>query len=89
MLEVGWVVDPRRQREGIASEAGRGSLDWCFANLGVDQVCSVIHPDNAASARVAAKLGGRLEGRIVERLFAVPADLWIHERAARMSASQV
>ena len=77
MVEVGWVVDPRRQREGIATEAARASLDWCFANLRVDRVCSLIHPDNVASARVAAKLGARLE-RQLEDFFGGPAELWIH-----------
>lgn len=79
MLEVGWVVDPRRQREGIATEAGRASLVWCFANLGVEEVCSLINPDNAASARVAAKLGAKL-GRRLDDFFGGAADLWIHRR---------
>lgn len=78
MLEVGWVVDPRRQRQGIATEAGRASLDWCFDQLGVEAVCSIIHPDNHASARVAAKLGAKIERRIT--IYEQEADLWIHRR---------
>lgn len=78
MLEVGWIVDPKRQRQGIATEAGRASLDWCFANLGVERVCSLIHPDNAASARVAEKLGAQIERRIT--VAGQEADLWIHRR---------
>jgi RimJ/RimL family protein N-acetyltransferase len=80
MLEVGWAVDRRRQREGIATEAGRASIDWCFDNLGVERVGSLIHPDNIASAGVAAKLGARLERRI-DDIFGGPADLWIHRKA--------
>lgn len=80
MLEVGWVVDPPRQGEGIATEAGRASLDWCFETLGVGEVCSLIAPENGASARVAAKLGGRLERRIDDDVFGRPVDLWIHRR---------
>lgn len=78
MLEVGWAVDPRRQRQGIATEAGRASLDWCFAQLGVEAVCSIIAAGNVASARVAEKLGGRIEGRVTT--FGRGADLWIHRR---------
>ncbi|MEX0678351.1 MAG: GNAT family N-acetyltransferase [Pirellulales bacterium] len=78
IVEVGWVVDPSRQRQGIATEAGRASLDWCFANLGVDRVCSIIDSGNAASARVAEKLGARIEGRVTT--FGHEADLWIHRR---------
>jgi ribosomal-protein-alanine N-acetyltransferase len=80
MLEVGWVVDPRRQREGIATEAGRASLEWSFANLDVARVCSIIRAENLASARVAAKLGAKVEGRL-EEFYGRPSDLWIHHRA--------
>jgi ribosomal-protein-alanine N-acetyltransferase len=79
MLEVGWVVDPRHQGQGIATEAGRAALDWCFANLGVDEVCSLIRPDNAASARVAQKLGARLD-RQLDAFMGAPTDVWVHRR---------
>jgi len=78
MLEVGWVVDPRRQGEGIATEAGRASLEWCFHQPGVEQVCSLIHPENASSARVAVKLGGKLERTIDDGSFSTTVDLWIY-----------
>ncbi|MGD9721091.1 MAG: GNAT family N-acetyltransferase [Pirellulales bacterium] len=79
MLEVGWVVDSSRRGEGIAGEAGRASIDWCYANLRVDRVCSIIRPDNLASARVAEKLGARIE-RQLEDFFGGVANLWVHER---------
>ncbi len=79
MLEVGWAVDSRRRCQGIATEAGTASLDWCYANLGVDEVCSLIRPDNLPSARVAAKLGARIDRRIDDFLGG-PADLWMHRR---------
>ena len=78
MLEVGWIVDPRRQGEGIATEAGRASLDWCFQQPGVEQVCSLIHPENTASARVAAKLGGKLERSIDDGTYSTAVDLWVY-----------
>jgi RimJ/RimL family protein N-acetyltransferase len=78
MLEVGWVVAPARQGQGIATEAGRASLDWCFAHLGVDRVCSIIDPANVASARVGEKLGARIEARVT--LLGREANLWIHRR---------
>jgi RimJ/RimL family protein N-acetyltransferase len=79
MLEVGWAVDSKRRGEGIATEAGRASLQWCYANLRVDEVCSLIRPDNAPSARVAVKLGARIDRRIDDFLGG-PADLWLHRR---------
>lgn len=81
MLEVGWVVDSGRRGEGIATEAGRATVDWCFANLGVDAVCSIIRAENIPSARVAAKLGAHLD-RQIDDFFGGPADLWIHRPAA-------
>ncbi len=78
MLEIGWLVDPRRQGQGIATEVARGALEWCFANLGIEQACSIIHPDNLPSARVATKLGARIERRF--EMFGQPQDLWIHTR---------
>lgn len=79
-IEVGWLVDPRRQGQGIATEVARAAIDWCFANLGVNQLCSVIHPENAASIRVAIKLGAQRQGQIP--IYGGMQDLWIHRRAA-------
>ena len=78
MLEIGWLVDPRRQGQGIATEVARGALEWCFDRLGVDQLCSIIHPENVASIRVAEKLGAQRERRIT--MFGFEQDLWIHRR---------
>jgi RimJ/RimL family protein N-acetyltransferase len=80
MLEVGWVVDATRRGQGIATEAGRASINWCFAILGVDAVCSIIRPDNQPSRRVAEKLGAKIDRQIEDFLGGL-ADLWIHYRA--------
>jgi RimJ/RimL family protein N-acetyltransferase len=82
MLEVGWVVDSAHRGRGIATEAGRASIDWCFANLGVEAVCSVIRPDNHPSARVAEKLGATID-RQIEDFLGGPANLWLHRRKSR------
>ena len=79
MIEAGWLVDPRRQGEGIATEAGRAALDWCFANLDVDKICSLIRPGNAPSVRVAQKLGATCNG-VIDDLLGGPAELWVHRR---------
>jgi RimJ/RimL family protein N-acetyltransferase len=78
-LEVGWLVAPDRQGQGIATEAGRAALDWCFAHLQVEQICSLIRPDNQASARVAQKLGAQ-RGRRLDDFFGGPTDMWMHRR---------
>jgi RimJ/RimL family protein N-acetyltransferase len=60
-LEVGWMLHRDCWGRGFATEAGRASIDAAFRGLGVDHVISVIHPENAASIRVAERLGERFE----------------------------
>jgi len=63
-LEVGWLIARPRWGEGLATEAGRACVDYAFGVLGADHVISVIHPDNAASIRVAEKLGETFERKV-------------------------
>ena len=58
-LEVAWLVARERWREGFASEGARAALDHAFAVLRVRRAISLIAPENAASIRVAEKLGMR------------------------------
>jgi len=60
-LEVGWTLARAHWGQGFATEGGRASLDYAFDQLSADHVVSVIQPDNAASIRVAQKLGERFE----------------------------
>jgi RimJ/RimL family protein N-acetyltransferase len=61
-LEVGWMLDRSTWGRGYATEAGRVSLDYAWRVLGAEHVISLIAPDNAASIRVAERLGESLEG---------------------------
>lgn len=56
-LEVGWMLAPAFWGRGYATEGARAALDFAFARLAVDDVISVIDADNAASIRVAERLG--------------------------------
>jgi RimJ/RimL family protein N-acetyltransferase len=56
-VELGWHVRRDRWAEGIASEGGAACRDWCFANLDLDHLISLIRPENVPSWRVAEKLG--------------------------------
>jgi RimJ/RimL family protein N-acetyltransferase len=60
-LEVGWMLGRAYWGRGFATEAARASMDAAIRVLGVDHLISVIHPDNAASIRVAERLGERFE----------------------------
>jgi len=79
-LEVGWVVDPRVQGRGLATEAGRASLHYCFEELGAEWVCSLIRPANEPSRTVARKLGGVVD-RVEADFMNGPAEVWAHRRS--------
>lgn len=61
-LEIGYILAPAQQGKGLMTEALQAVLDHCFGPLGVHRVEALIHPDNAASIRLAERLGFRLEG---------------------------
>jgi RimJ/RimL family protein N-acetyltransferase len=61
-LEVGWMLARDTWGRGYATEAARASLDFAWDILGADHVISVIAPENAASVRVAERLGEAPEG---------------------------
>lgn len=65
VIEVGWLVDPDRQGEGIATELARASVEHAFAALGFDLVTARTLPDNFASRRVMEKLGMTYDRDIV------------------------
>lgn len=56
-VELGWHVRRDRWGEGIATEGGAACREWCWANLDVDHLISLIRPENRQSWRVAEKLG--------------------------------
>ena len=58
-IEVGWLVDPDCWGKGFAAEAGYAAADWGFRELGLENLVSVIKPENAPSIRVAEKIGER------------------------------
>lgn len=60
--EVIWALLPANRGQGFATEAARASMRFAFETLGMDQVCSLIHPDNLPSVRVAERIGHRLTG---------------------------
>jgi RimJ/RimL family protein N-acetyltransferase len=61
-LEVGWTLRRRFWGRGYATEAARASVEYAFRELGQTRVISLIAPENAASIRVAERLGERPRG---------------------------
>ena len=61
-VEVGWMVDPRLWRRGLATEGARVACNDAFRRAGTRELVAYIRPDNAPSLRVAEKLGMTYEG---------------------------
>jgi RimJ/RimL family protein N-acetyltransferase len=64
-LECGWVLAKAFWGKGYATEGARRALQYAFTELNREHVISLIRPANAASIRVAERLGETLEGRTV------------------------
>lgn len=55
--EMGWVLAPSAHGMGYATEAVRAVLAWAGTHLASPRTGCMIHPDNAASIRVAERCG--------------------------------
>jgi RimJ/RimL family protein N-acetyltransferase len=71
LVEVGWHLHPQHQGQGLATEAARAVLA-AAGQAGIGQVLAITDLDNAASQRVAARLGMTDEG-VTERWFGLTA----------------
>ncbi|MBD3835774.1 GNAT family N-acetyltransferase [Brevundimonas sp.] len=76
--EVGWSLHPDAAGRGYAHEAAIASLDYAFDVLGWDEVIHTIDADNAASIRLAERLGSRYRGpgRLPPPFEALPVGVW-------------
>jgi RimJ/RimL family protein N-acetyltransferase len=61
-FEIGWTLRRAFWGRGYATEGARVALGYAFTHLQQPQVLSLIHPYNAASIRVAQRLGEQLLG---------------------------
>lgn len=67
VVKVGYTTDPAFQRRGYATEAVGALVAYAFDALGADVVRAYADAENAASIRVAEKVGMRLIERIEHR----------------------
>jgi RimJ/RimL family protein N-acetyltransferase len=59
-FEIGWMLRRAFWGRGYATEGALIALKFAFTQLDQPQVISLIHPENAASIRVAQRLGERV-----------------------------
>ena len=63
-LELIWIIRRQSWGQGYATEGARVALAYVFQQMARDRVISLIRPQNAASIRVAEKIGQRLQDRM-------------------------
>jgi len=56
-IELGYRLLPKFWNQSYVTEAGCAVVNYAFINLGLTELCAIIHPDNTASKTVAEKLG--------------------------------
>jgi RimJ/RimL family protein N-acetyltransferase len=89
--EIGYILHPDAQGQGLATEAARAIVDLAFSALKVHRVFGQIDARNIASARVLERVGMRREAHLVENewvkgewtdevIYAVLADEWARSR---------
>jgi ribosomal-protein-alanine N-acetyltransferase len=65
-VEVAYMLDEPYWGRGLATEAARAIAEYGFARLGLKRLVCYIYPQNAASRRVAEKIGMRFAKTLVE-----------------------
>ncbi|MEU4386540.1 GNAT family N-acetyltransferase [Promicromonospora sp. NPDC023805] len=64
--ELGYALHPDVSGRGLATEAARATLELAFTTYGFHRVFARIDEENAASVRVAERLGMRPEAHLLE-----------------------
>ncbi len=63
---IGYILAQGAWGKGYATEAGKASMEYLFAQHGADKVIAEIRPENEASVRVAKRLGMHEEGSVIK-----------------------
>ncbi len=63
-VDIGYRFLPEHWGRGLATEAGRASLDYGFTRLGLRRIIGLVDPANVASVRVLQKLGMTFAGTV-------------------------
>lgn len=80
-VEIGWTLYDAGLGKGYATEAARAVLAWGFGPLGMSRIVSYISAANAASKRVAERLGASREATFEKD--GRTGEVWVRAPAAR------
>ena len=78
--EIGLVTHQDVQRQGLAFEASRAMIDYAFENFDLRRIVANIDTRQPKSAKLAEKLGMRLEGTFKDGEFFKGewCDMWLY-----------
>lgn len=76
--EVGWSLHRDAMGRGYATEAAAAAMDYAVDVLGWTDIIHTIDPANAASVKIAQRLGStnRGPGRLPPPFASAPVDVW-------------
>lgn len=63
MVELAWSVEPRLHGNGYATEMAEAAVEWA-RELEIEELIALVLPANAASRRVAEKVGCQPAGEV-------------------------
>ena len=76
--ELGFLFRAHARGKGYAFEAAAAARDHALGALGLPGLVSYIAPGNAASRRLAERLGARLDGIAAYDTDPEPSEIWRH-----------
>jgi RimJ/RimL family protein N-acetyltransferase len=80
-VEIGYRLARSAWGQGYATEAARAVRDYAFDTLAIRRLIAMIDPSNAASIRVAEKLGMRYEKNILLDGYTHPDHVYVISRS--------
>jgi len=67
--QIGFTFAPAYQKQGYATEAAKGLLDYMFGKLHLHRVAATCDVENEASVRLLERLGMRREAELIENIW--------------------
>jgi RimJ/RimL family protein N-acetyltransferase len=74
--ELGWRLSAASWGNGYATEAALAARDDAFSRLGLDELISIVHPENDRSRRVTTKVGMTIERQVWNAVLSRDVDVW-------------
>ncbi len=87
-VEIGYAIEQRLQRNGLATEAVTVVSGWALAELGLPEVLGIVAADNAPSCRVLEKAGFLRIGEEIKPTEAGPCPILVYRRVGAQRTSR-